>query len=99
MDTFNHTTDHLTKAEVFDYSTEAELFSARGKNFRRQGLGYRRFAHAAEAIRFAMEEMSPQFFAGTFLEVHEIRYRSNDIRRLYESAAYPLVRCATASIR
>ena len=48
-----HTFDYATEAELFDYSTEAELFSTKGKNSRRQPLGYKRFARAADAIRFA----------------------------------------------
>jgi hypothetical protein len=42
----------------FDYSREAELFSGFARAFRRQPVAYRRFASAAEAIRFTMEELS-----------------------------------------
>jgi hypothetical protein len=83
-------------AELFDYGTEAELFSSKRTSSRRQPLGYRRFACAAEAIRFAIEELPPQLLAGTYLEVHEVRYGSDEIRRLYESIAYPLARRAAA---
>jgi hypothetical protein len=38
----------------FDYQMPAELFMAKRKAGR-QRLGYRRFATAAEAIRFAVE--------------------------------------------
>jgi len=58
----------------------------------RQPLGYRRFARAAEAIRFVIEELPSHLIAGTYLEVGEQRYRSEEIRRLYDSVAYPLVR-------
>lgn len=40
----------------FDYGTPAELFMAKRKGGARQPLGYRRFATAAEAIRFAVED-------------------------------------------
>jgi hypothetical protein len=94
-----HTFDYATEAELFDYSTEAELFSTKGKNSRRQPLGYKRFARAADAIRFAIEELPPQLLSGTYLEVDEVRYEGKEIRRLYESIGYPLVRRAAASSR
>ena len=58
-----HTFDHATEAESFDYSTEAELFSTKGKKSRRQPLGYKRFVRAADAIRFAIEELPPQLLS------------------------------------
>ena len=42
---------------AFDYTTEAELFPTRNRKSRRQPLRYRRFAQAADAIRFAIEEL------------------------------------------
>jgi hypothetical protein len=91
--------DYAIEAELFDYSIEAELFSAKGKNFRRQPLGYKRFARAADAICFAIEELPPHCLVGTYLEVNEERYQAKDIRRLYESAAYPLARRVAAAAR
>jgi hypothetical protein len=76
----------------FDYDAEAELFPTRGRAPRRQSFGYKRFAQAAQAIRFAMEDLPPACLVGAFLEVDEQRYGSDDIRRLYESAEYPLAR-------
>jgi NAD(P)-dependent dehydrogenase (short-subunit alcohol dehydrogenase family) len=80
----------------FDYSTEAELFARRNRKSRWQPIAYRRFAHAADAVRFAMEELPPEFLTGANLEVDGGRYDGNGIRRLYESVAYPLVRRAAA---
>lgn len=76
----------------FDYEAAAELFPTRKRLPRRQPLGYKRFAHAADAIRFAMEDLSADLLAGAFLEVEERRYDSDGIRRLYESIKYPLAR-------
>lgn len=76
----------------FDYDAQAELFPTRGRLSRRQSFGYKRFAQAAQAIRFAMEDLPPACLVGAFLEVDEQRYGSDDIRRLYESAEYPLTR-------
>ncbi len=44
----------------FDYGAPAELFAGGATNFRRTPLGYRRFLKAADAIRFAVEELSPK---------------------------------------
>jgi hypothetical protein len=84
-------------SESFDYGMSAELFSSKASNGRRQPLSYRRFAQAAEAVRFAIEDLPPQFLVGTYLEVNELRYESAEIRRLYASARYPLPRRAVDS--
>jgi hypothetical protein len=78
----------------FDYNAAAELFPSRHRKSRRQPIPYKRFGHAADAIRFAMEELPPEFLLGACLEVDEARYGSGGIRRLYESVNYPLTRSA-----
>jgi hypothetical protein len=76
----------------FNYNAAAELFPTRRRLPRRGPLKYKRFSQAAAAIRFAIEDLPPECLAGAFLEVDEKRYGSDDIRRLYESADYPLTR-------
>ena len=80
----------------FDYSIEAELFPSRTQKRKGQPFGYRRFAQAADAIRFAIEQLPPDVLRGTYLEVDEERYDSEAIRRLYQSENYPLARRAAA---
>ena len=51
----------------FDYSVPAEFFAGRALAYKRAILAYQRFDHAAEAIRFAMEELSPTLLRGSFM--------------------------------
>ena len=81
----------------FDYGAAAELFPSRRRSLRRQLFGYRRFAQASHAIRFAIEDLPSECLVGAFLEVDERRYSSSAIRRLYEGAEYPLTRRAARS--
>ena len=73
----------------FDYGAPAELFPSRNRKIR-QMLKYRRFDKAADAIRYAMEELPNALLLGAFIEVDETRLGHKDIRDLYESADYPL---------
>jgi hypothetical protein len=81
----------------FDYEAAAELFPTRKRMPRRQPLGYKRFEHAAQAIRFAIEDLPAEYLNGAFLEVDERRFNSEEIRRLYEREDYPLARRRAAS--
>jgi hypothetical protein len=81
----------------FDYATSAELFPTRNRRAKRSPMSYKRFDRAAEAIRFAIEELPPDMLLGAYLEVDEERFDGAGIRRLYQSPDYPLARRAAAA--
>ena len=78
---------------IFDSPSGAELFPSRsGKPGKR--AGYRRFASAAEGVRFAIEELPAPLLLGACLEIDEKRFDRDGIRALYDSPAYPLPRAS-----
>jgi len=85
-------TDDCSEVKTFNYSAPADLFPAKGRMSQRPVVSYRRYRQAADAIRFAIEELPPQFLLGTYLEVNDSRFDSRAIRGLYEKAGYPFVR-------
>jgi hypothetical protein len=80
------------EATKFDYGMPAELFMAKRKGRTRTPLGYRRFATAAEAIRFAVEEFPAVRSLSAWMQVGDERFDSDGIHRLYDSGDYPLRR-------
>ena len=79
-------------ATDFDYAAAAELFLTKRSGGPRGRLGYRRFASAAEAIRFAIEELPAARILGVFMQVGDLRYDADGIRLLYQRHDYPLER-------
>jgi hypothetical protein len=76
----------------FDFSVEAELFPPRIRKSAGARFRYRRFDNAAEAIRFAVEELPADVLFGSIIETDDERLSAKNIRELYESQAYPLAR-------
>jgi hypothetical protein len=81
----------LTMAS-FSFNTAAELFPAAIRKKKRAGFAYRRFGTAAEAVRFAIEELPADSLNGAYLQVDEARFDQSGIRTLYESQDFPLPR-------
>ena len=78
--------------ERFDYTAPAEMFMTRTKRMRRLPIAYRRFATAAQAIQFAIEEVPAPLLVGAVMEVAEERFDHREIRALYDRTGYPLLR-------
>jgi hypothetical protein len=75
--------------DKFDYDAPAELYPGRNRKSIKK-VGYRRFETAADAIRFAVEELPALLLLGAFIEIDERRFGCKDIQALYESERYPL---------
>jgi hypothetical protein len=82
---------------TFNYDTAAELFPAAIRKKKRSGFAYRRFDTAADAVRFAIEELPAELLNGAYLQVDEARFDQNGIRSLYESEEFPLKRRAVTA--
>jgi hypothetical protein len=91
--------DYRIPAELFPCKKDAGLVPANGRKHMRHLAGYGRFAHAAYAIRFAIEELPSELLPDACLEVNAELFDRDGIRRLYDSEDYPLVRRATPVAR
>ena len=74
---------------AFDYSSPAELFLARRRG---RHTDYRRFATAAEAIRYAVEELRTRRYLRAWMQVGDARFNKEEINQLYDNGGYPLRR-------
>jgi hypothetical protein len=79
------------EAPTFNFDAPAEVFPSRGKRGRSL-VQYRRFETTAEAVRFTIEELPSALLGGTYLQVQDERFDSDEIRSLYERADFPLQR-------
>jgi hypothetical protein len=78
---------------IFDYSTAAELFAARSRRPMRQTIEYRRFASAADATRYAIEELRPALLAGAFWMSMK---RDSTAMKFVDSTTAPIIRWRAA---
>ena len=75
----------------FDYNAPAELYPGRNRKSAKK-VSYRRFETAADAIRFAVEELPELLLLGACIEINEQRLNYKDIQALYASEQFPLKR-------
>jgi hypothetical protein len=79
-----------------DYFLEASLYYSKSANWKQKALVFRRFARAADAILFAVEELTPKVLDSCSLEVNEEHYFGREIRPLYDDQVFPLRRKLSA---
>jgi hypothetical protein len=66
---------------AFDYSSPAELYLSRRRG---RHTDYRRFATAAEAIHYAIEELRTRRSLSAWMQVGDERFNKDEIHRLYD---------------
>jgi molybdate transport system regulatory protein len=74
----------------FDYNSPAELYLSRRRG---RHTDYRRFATAAEAIRYAFKELRTRRSSSAWMQVGDELFNKNEINRLY----YPLSESLSAA--
>lgn len=89
----------MTAVHSFDYTAVAELSPTAARSWRsKQRSGFsRRVDPAAEAIRYAMENVEPTLLDGSFLEVGDSLFNGVGIRNFYARDTYPLERRAQSA--
>lgn len=80
----------------FDFNAPAELFPSRNRKIANK-VRYRRFDTAADAIRYAVEELPEPLLLGAYIEINESRLGHKDIRALYDCESYPLPKAVVAA--
>lgn len=79
---------------MINYNSPAELYPGRQHRSARASR-YQRFPSLAEAVQYTVEELPVGLQASSLIEVDEVRYGGDQIRRLYFSEDYPLRRAFT----
>jgi Arc/MetJ-type ribon-helix-helix transcriptional regulator len=72
----------------FNYNAPAELFPSRNRKIVSK-VKYRRFDKAADAIRFAVEELPESLLLGATIQLDDQRLGHQEIRALYDSEQFP----------
>lgn len=82
--------------ENFNFSAPAELFPSRNRKVASK-IKYRRFDKAAEAVRFAVEDLPEPLLLGATIQIGDERFGHQQIRALYASEQFPLKRAKQAA--
>jgi hypothetical protein len=77
---------------AINYQSEAVLYCSKSGKRRSGALTIRRFTHASDAIRYAIEELTPERLASCSIEIDDDRLFGKEIRPLYDSDEFPLLR-------
>jgi hypothetical protein len=78
----------MGRSLTFDYNAPAEVLLSKRAGI--SLMSYRRFATAAEAIRFAVETLPSVGALGASLQVGDERFNCEQILLLYKDSDYPL---------
>ncbi|XWN34006.1 MAG: hypothetical protein ROR55_13485 [Devosia sp.] len=81
-----HTSDPADVMTGDDYSAPAEIFVSRRPGSKRSTLAYHRFATAAEAIAFAVEEFPSMSANGLVMTVQNKRFDLGALRTLHSAS-------------
>jgi hypothetical protein len=76
-------------ASIPDFHQTADLYFQAPNTGMRKSISYRRFATLAEAVSFAMEDLSTRNRNSCILEFGRQRLRQDEIRALYQQADFP----------
>jgi hypothetical protein len=74
-----------------DFNAPGELY-CRKTGARSRGLQFRRFPKVAQAVRFAMEELSPLALHSCLLDVEGSRFGAKELTAFYYNHNYPFAR-------
>jgi hypothetical protein len=78
--------------DKFEYDAPADLYWSDRQGPRKRPVMYRGFARSAEAICFAIEQLPPSAQPSAIMEMGDDRIAFAQIRALYDSERYPLIR-------
>ena len=78
--------------DKFEYDAPADLYWSDRQGPRKRPVMYRGFARSAEAICFAIEQLPPSAQPWAIMEMGDDRIEFAQIRALYDSERYPLIR-------